>query len=184
MGHRLGLATRTQFCVCKSPFPSARIAVSLFRTKTVQQRRLLPREVETRLPEIVGSHTRWELITLADFQLCLHRLLMSTGCKSSHNGFLDVSCSNVIYPFLHYRYVMFISIIILKKCVVSGPLCGGTDLHGNIVKLIQYTSLSNRQNRNVTRFLKKMRFEFCHKLYYLLVSLVSCADFMSIEMVC
>jgi len=43
---------------------------------------------------IVGSHTRWELTTWADFQLCLHRLLMSTGCKSSHNGFLDVSCSN------------------------------------------------------------------------------------------
>ena len=29
---------------------------------------------------IVGSHTRWELNTWADFQLCLHRLLMSTGC--------------------------------------------------------------------------------------------------------
>ena len=43
---------------------------------------------------IVGSHTRWELTTWADFQLCLHRLLMSTGCKSSHNGFLDVSRSN------------------------------------------------------------------------------------------
>ena len=43
---------------------------------------------------IVGSHTRWELTTGADFQLCLHLLLMSTGCKSSHNGFLDVSCSN------------------------------------------------------------------------------------------
>jgi len=43
---------------------------------------------------IVGSHTRWELTTWADFQLCLHRLLMSTGCKSSHNGFLDVSHSN------------------------------------------------------------------------------------------
>jgi len=28
---------------------------------------------------IVGSHTRWELSTWADFQLCLHRLLMSTG---------------------------------------------------------------------------------------------------------
>jgi len=40
---------------------------------------------------IVGSHTRWELTTWADFQLYLHRLLMSTGCKSSHNGFLDVS---------------------------------------------------------------------------------------------
>jgi len=43
---------------------------------------------------IVGSHTRWELTTWADFQLCLHQLLMSTGCKSSHSGFLDVSCSN------------------------------------------------------------------------------------------
>jgi len=43
---------------------------------------------------IVGSHTRWELTTWADFQLCLHRLLMSTGCKSSHTGFLDVSRSN------------------------------------------------------------------------------------------
>jgi len=43
---------------------------------------------------IVGSHTRWELTTWAEFQLCLHRLLMSTGCKSSHSGFLDVSRSN------------------------------------------------------------------------------------------
>ena len=38
---------------------------------------------------IVGSHTRWELTTWADFQLCLHRLLMSAGCKSSQSGFLD-----------------------------------------------------------------------------------------------
>ena len=52
-----------------------------FCTKTVQQRPLLPREVETRLPAC-----RWELTTWADFQLCLHRLSMSTGCKSSHNG--------------------------------------------------------------------------------------------------
>ena len=43
---------------------------------------------------IVGSHTRWELTTWADFQLCLHRLLMSTGCKSSHSGFLDDIRSN------------------------------------------------------------------------------------------
>jgi len=42
----------------------------------------------------VGSHTRWELTTWDDFQLCLCRLLMSTGCKSSHSGFLDVSRSN------------------------------------------------------------------------------------------
>ena len=32
---------------CKSPFPSAGTAVSLFHAKTVQQRPLLPREVET-----------------------------------------------------------------------------------------------------------------------------------------
>jgi len=43
---------------------------------------------------IVGSHSRWELTTWADFQLCIHWLLMSTGCKSSLNGFLDVSCSH------------------------------------------------------------------------------------------
>jgi len=43
---------------------------------------------------IVGLHTRWELTTWADFQLCLHRLLTSTGCKSSHSSFLDVSRSN------------------------------------------------------------------------------------------
>jgi len=36
--HRLGLATRTQISVCKSSFPSAGTAVSLFRAKTVQQR--------------------------------------------------------------------------------------------------------------------------------------------------
>jgi len=43
---------------------------------------------------IVGSHTMWELTTSADFQLCVHRLLMSIGRKSSHSGFLDVSRSN------------------------------------------------------------------------------------------
>jgi len=44
--------------------------------------------------QIVWSHTRWRLTTWADFQLCLHRRLMSTDCKSSHNGFLGVSRSN------------------------------------------------------------------------------------------
>jgi len=33
LGYRLGLATRTQISVCKSPFPSAGTAVSLFRAK-------------------------------------------------------------------------------------------------------------------------------------------------------
>ena len=50
------LATRTQISVCKSPFPSAGTAVSLFRAKTVQQRPLLPMEVETRLPDCGVTH--------------------------------------------------------------------------------------------------------------------------------
>ena len=50
------LAARTQIRVCKSPFPSAGTAVSLFRAKTVQQRPLLPREVEARLPDCGVTH--------------------------------------------------------------------------------------------------------------------------------
>ena len=52
----LGLATRTQISVCKSPFSSAGTAVSLFHAKTVQQRPLLPREVETWLPDCGVTH--------------------------------------------------------------------------------------------------------------------------------
>jgi len=55
----LGLATWTQISVCKSPFLSAGITVSLFHAKTVQQRSLLPTEVETRLPDC-GGHTLGE----------------------------------------------------------------------------------------------------------------------------
>ena len=56
MGHRLGLATRTQISVCKSLFPSAGTAVSMFHVKTVQQRPLLPREVETLLLDCGVGH--------------------------------------------------------------------------------------------------------------------------------
>ena len=56
MRHRLGLATSTQISVCKSPFPSAGTTVSLFCAKTVQQRPLLPREVETWLPDCRVTH--------------------------------------------------------------------------------------------------------------------------------
>jgi len=55
-GTSSGLATRTQISVCKSPFPSAGTAVSLLRAKTVQQRPLLPRDVETRLPDCRVTH--------------------------------------------------------------------------------------------------------------------------------
>ena len=54
MTHRLGLATRTQISVCKSPFPSAGTAVSLFRAKTVQQKPLLPQRSKPGC-RIVGS---------------------------------------------------------------------------------------------------------------------------------
>jgi len=88
VGHCVGLATRTQISVCKSPFPSAGTAVSVFRAKTVQQRPLLPREVESPLPDCG--------VALAHYLRIDHlsRPLMSTCCKSSHSGFLDVSRSN------------------------------------------------------------------------------------------
>ena len=47
---------RTQISVCKSSFPSAGTAVSLFRANMVWQRPLLPREVETRLPDCGVAH--------------------------------------------------------------------------------------------------------------------------------
>jgi len=43
---------------------------------------------------IVRSHTRWEFTTWVYLQLCLYRLLMSAGCKSSHSGLVDVSRRN------------------------------------------------------------------------------------------
>jgi len=36
----------------------------------------------------------WPVTTWADFQLCLYRVLMSIGCKSSHSGFLNISHSS------------------------------------------------------------------------------------------
>ena len=45
-----GSCHKTQIGVCKSPFPSAGTAVSLFHAKTVQQRPVSLREVETQLP--------------------------------------------------------------------------------------------------------------------------------------
>ena len=55
MGHHLGLATRMQISVYKSPFPSAVTAMSLFRAKTLQYRPLLLREFKTRLPDYGDS---------------------------------------------------------------------------------------------------------------------------------
>jgi len=48
----------TTISVCKSQFPSAGTAVSLFCAKTVQQRPLLPRKVETWLPDCVSGWKR------------------------------------------------------------------------------------------------------------------------------
>ena len=73
-GHRLSLATRTQISVCKSPFPSASTAMSLFHAKTVQQRPLLPREVETRLPDLLEEWC-WTLIHDLELAASIHSSL-------------------------------------------------------------------------------------------------------------
>jgi len=60
---------------------------------------------------IVGSHTRWELTTWADFQLCLHRLLMSTGCKSSYSGFWMSVVARVYFRPLKKGVVLPLAIV-------------------------------------------------------------------------
>ena len=65
MEHHLGLATRTQISVYKLLFLSAGTAVSLFRAKTVQQRPLLPREVETTtLKAVDASYNKMTIFNL------------------------------------------------------------------------------------------------------------------------
>ena len=88
------LAAKTQISPCKSPFPFAGTAASLFHAKMIRQRPTTVTKEGQPGCRIVGSHTRWELTTWADFQLCIHQLLMSTGCKSSHSGLTDVNRSN------------------------------------------------------------------------------------------
>ena len=84
MRHRLGLATRTQISVCKSPFPSADTAVSLFRAKTVQQRPLLPREVETWLPESLNIMDITCLYSLTHYNVKLLNILSITFAVIVH----------------------------------------------------------------------------------------------------
>jgi len=92
--HRLGLATRTQISVCKPPFPSAGIAVSLFRAKTVQQRPQLPREVETRLPDCgvsVGIGLMW--IVGSDCRVCSEEKTQTSTYYTVHTLVKTPSCS-------------------------------------------------------------------------------------------
>ena len=82
--HRLGLATRTQISVCKSPFPSAGTACPC----SVRKRFTRDHCCRGRSKPgcwIVGSHTRWEFTTRADFQLCLHHLTTLTMTPLCHS---------------------------------------------------------------------------------------------------
>ena len=65
---------------------------------------------------IVGSHTRWELTTWADFWLCLHRLLMSTGCKSV---LLLLYLSASKHSGSRYQWPLTISALILVRLNTS-----------------------------------------------------------------
>ena len=93
----------TQIGVCKSPISSAGTALFLFHAKSFSRDHCCRGRSKPGC-QIVGSHTRWELTTWANFQLCLHQLLMSTGCKSIHSGFLHVSRSNGGYQIHGYTW--------------------------------------------------------------------------------
>ena len=98
--HRLGLAERTQISVSKSPFPSASTPKCRRSVRKRFSRDHCCRGRSKPGCRIVRSHTRWELTTWADFQLCLHRLLMLIGCKStSHNGDCNRLRTVILTPF-------------------------------------------------------------------------------------
>jgi len=97
VGHRLGLATRIQISVCKSPFPSAGTAVSLFRVKMVQQRPVVVKC--TVRQHMVKSHPKigW----LADIDGYQYRPTVLARCLSVHLSIhhTPVLCVNgYIYP--------------------------------------------------------------------------------------
>ena len=98
MRHRLGLATRTQISVCQSPFPSAGTAVSLFRAKTVQQRPLLPREVETNCRDKIAEHG--DLMLLIAYCLSQVNIGVNAGAQETSDVYEDRSMK---YPF-KYTY--------------------------------------------------------------------------------
>jgi len=93
VGHRLGLATRTQSVSVSRHFllqaPQCPCSVrKRFSRDHCCRGRSKPGS------RIVGSHTRWELTTWANFQLCLHRLLMSSSCYSVNYSNSHTSVKN------------------------------------------------------------------------------------------
>jgi len=94
--HRLGLATRTQISVCKSPFPSAGTAVSLFCAKTVQQRQLLPREVETWLPvALIWKRSKPDPVKRPV------RTARTTACRFNGTQYCSTEPVLLILPYIH-----------------------------------------------------------------------------------
>ena len=94
----------THISVCKSPFPSAGTAVSLFRAKTVQQRPLLPREVETwlfyhRMMHCTDCAVARCLLSLCSLSGCLsvtRRYCVKRAINISSGFFRTKCCGNIL----------------------------------------------------------------------------------------
>ena len=93
VGHRLGLTTRTQISVCKSPFAFCKHRSVPVLCENGSAETTVAEGGQNLVARLWGR-TLGESWPPEPTSSCLHRLLMSTGCKSSHNGFLDVSRSN------------------------------------------------------------------------------------------
>ena len=100
MAHHLGLATRTQISVCKSPFPFAGTTEKRKRT-TVQQRSLLLREVKTRLPDC-GAAMGIAVIT----NLTLRPTLLTLTLKYALTVTLTV-CYKIVYRLINIPFDAF-----------------------------------------------------------------------------
>ena len=99
MRHRLGLATKTQISVCKSPFPSAGTAVSLVRAKiTVRSnnnKRLLLKLTTDRHEGSRGLSATAGLLVIYFFRSCVEQRTAEedgTEPSNSHQICVALTC--------------------------------------------------------------------------------------------
>jgi len=100
VGHRLGLATRTQITVCKSPFPSAGTAVSLLSELSLKTYELRQRVHNFQLPTPSSS--------LLDSNYFMRMLFKNIGCVLPTGSILwcFITALGMLYYIPSYRHYL------------------------------------------------------------------------------
>jgi len=100
VGHRLGLATRTQITVCKSPFPSAGTTVSLLSELSLKTYELRQRVHNFQLPTPSSS--------LLDSNYFMRMLFKNIGCVLPTGSILwcFITALGMLYYIPSYRHYL------------------------------------------------------------------------------